>query len=200
MIFSVLTTSLYRVACALRICSMFVLPNFKPLISGKVSVGKSFKVEQQVKVTGNGIVSIGSNCLLGCALGGYNRFGLIELQARSSNARIYIRNNIATNNNLFVCAANRIEIDDDTLIGNYVQIFDFEAHGVQPSRRRKNVSVGEVYIGKNVWIGSNVIILKDTKISEGSVIAAGAVVKGAFPPAVLIGGIPARVIKMIKDE
>mgnify|MGYP000356396697 CR=1 FL=1 len=43
------------------------------------------------------------------------------------------------------------------------------------------------------------IQLKNTVIGKNSIVAAGAVVSGDFPSNVLIGGIPARIIKKIID-
>ena len=86
---------------------------------------------------------------------------------------------------------------DNTLIGQYVTIMDFEAHGIDPNKRRQLGEIGKIRIGKNVWIGNNVTILKNTFIGDNSVVAAGAVVSGVFPSDVVIGGIPAKIIKYI---
>lgn len=54
-----------------------------------------------------------------------------------------------------------------------------------------------IEVGSDVWIGQRAIILAGAKIGHGSIIAAGAVVpKGEFPPYSVIGGAPAKVIKM----
>ena len=53
-----------------------------------------------------------------------------------------------------------------------------------------------VVIEDDVWCGANVTILKGVTIGHGSVIAAGAVVTKSFPPYSIIGGVPARLIKM----
>lgn len=53
-----------------------------------------------------------------------------------------------------------------------------------------------VVIEDGVWCGANVTILKGVTIGRGSVIAAGAVVTKSFPPYSIIGGVPAKLIKM----
>lgn len=53
-----------------------------------------------------------------------------------------------------------------------------------------------VVIDDDVWCGANVTILKGVTIGRGSVVAAGAVVTQSFPPYSIIGGVPARLIKM----
>ncbi|MDD7520577.1 MAG: DapH/DapD/GlmU-related protein [Lachnoclostridium sp.] len=53
-----------------------------------------------------------------------------------------------------------------------------------------------VVIEDDVRIGANVTILKGVTIGHGSVVAAGAVVTKSCPPYSIIGGIPAKVLKM----
>ena len=51
-------------------------------------------------------------------------------------------------------------------------------------------------IEDDVWCGANVTILKGVTIGCGSIIAAGAVVTTSFPPYSVIGGVPARLLRM----
>ena len=53
-----------------------------------------------------------------------------------------------------------------------------------------------VVIEDDVRIGANVTILKGVTIGRGSVVAAGAVVTKSCPPYSIIGGVPAKVLKM----
>jgi len=153
-------------------------------------------VQQLVEYSGKGKVFIEKNCSFGYKFDGFHRYGYIELQPRFENSEIYIGDNVATNN-IFICAANKIEIGANSLIGQYVTIFDFEAHGTDPSKRREIGKIGSVKIGNNVWIGNNVIILKNSSIGDNSIIAAGAVVSGSFPSNVVIGRVPSVINKKI---
>lgn len=54
----------------------------------------------------------------------------------------------------------------------------------------------EVQIGSDVWIGAGVVILPGVSIGDGAVIASGAVVNQDVEPYSIIGGIPAREIRM----
>ena len=146
-------------------------------------------------MTGSGIIEIGANCSFGYKLGGFHRCGSIEIQPRYKSSKIVIGRNLSTNNNIFICAANYIKIGDDTLIGQNVTIMDHEAHGTHPDKRRQIGQIGKVIIGKNTWIGNNVIILKNSEIGDNSIIASGAIVAGRFPANVIIGGVPAKIIK-----
>lgn len=53
-----------------------------------------------------------------------------------------------------------------------------------------------VDVGAGCWIGARVTILGGTKIGVGSIVAAGSVVRGEFPAWSVIGGVPARVLKI----
>lgn len=52
-----------------------------------------------------------------------------------------------------------------------------------------------IFEGDN-WIGMNSIILKGVTIGRGCIVAAGAVVNISMPPYSIVGGVPARVLKM----
>jgi len=172
----------------------FLFPNKLNLLRNRIIYG-SLPVFQQITLCqGKGIVEIGNNCSFGYKIGGFNRRGSIELQARYRKSIIKIGNNIATNNNIFICAANYIEIGGDTLIGQNVVIMDHESHGIDPLKRRQLGEIGKVIIGRNVWLGNNVNILKNSEIGENTIVATGAVVAGIFPSNVIIGGVPAKII------
>ena len=51
-----------------------------------------------------------------------------------------------------------------------------------------------------VWIGGNVTILPGVTIGNNVVVAAGAVINKDVPDNTLVGGVPARVIKMIEND
>ena len=52
-----------------------------------------------------------------------------------------------------------------------------------------------VFEGDN-WIGANAIILKGVTIGKGAVVSAGAVVTRDVIPYAIVGGIPAKVLRM----
>lgn len=53
-----------------------------------------------------------------------------------------------------------------------------------------------ITVGNDVWIGINAIILPGIKIGNGATIAAGALVANDVPDYAVVGGAPARLIKI----
>lgn len=51
-------------------------------------------------------------------------------------------------------------------------------------------------IGNDVWIGANSIIFRGVTVGDGAVVAAGSVVTKDVPAYAIVGGVPAKVIKM----
>lgn len=176
----------------------YFLPNIKAIIKRKITLIENRPIcRQYTKLSGAGRVEIGAGCFFGYKYGGFHRGGSVEIQSRYKNSIIKIGSNVVSNNNVFICSANYIEIGSDTLIGQNVFIIDHEAHGIDPLERRKLGVVGKVIIGRNVWIGNNVVILKNTEIGDNSIIATGAVVSGKFPADMIIGGVPAKIIRRL---
>ena len=54
----------------------------------------------------------------------------------------------------------------------------------------------KVTVKKNAWIGMNVTICPGVTIGEYAVVAAGAVVTKDVPDYAVVGGVPAKVIRM----
>lgn len=60
-------------------------------------------------------------------------------------------------------------------------------------------SASPVVVEDDVLIGANAVVIEGVRIGKGSVVAAGAVVIADVPENVVVGGIPARILK-VKDE
>jgi phosphonate metabolism protein (transferase hexapeptide repeat family) len=73
------------------------------------------------------------------------------------------------------------------------ELFGFGEDDVAFFERRKGKAVK---IGHDVWIGHNAVIMPGVTIGNGAVIGAGAVVTKDVKPYSVVGGIPAKRIKM----
>ena len=86
-------------------------------------------------------------------------------------------------------------------LSNYTFPLFFEEWGLN----KKNVASawdnkGDIIIGNDVWIGYEAVIMAGGHIGDGAVIAARAVVTKDVPPYTIVGGTPARKIRMRFEE
>lgn len=84
------------------------------------------------------------------------------------------------------------------LIGHNVVLATLN-HGFAPEERSTTYPA-PIVIGKNVWLGANVTVLLGVTIGDHAIVAAGAVVTKDVPENTVVGGVPAKVIKMITPE
>lgn len=91
-----------------------------------------------------------------------------------------------------------IYIGDDALIGHNVVLATLN-HSYNPAERA-NLIPAPIHIGKNAWIGSNATVLPGVTIGDGAVVAAGAVVTKDVPTNMIVGGVPAKIIKPVPME
>lgn len=108
---------------------------------------------------------------------------------------IQLGKNVFINHGCSFLDLGGITIEDDVLIGPKVNLIT-ENHPIDP-RKRKNLDLKSIVIKKNVWIGANATILPGVTIGENSIVAAGAVVNKDVPSNVIVGGVPAKIIKSI---
>jgi len=108
---------------------------------------------------------------------------------------IHIGKNVFINSGCHFQDQGGVTIGDGSLIGHNVVLATIN-HDLDPARRGDN-HPAPIVIGKNVWIGSNATILPGVTVGDGAVVAAGAVVAKNVPPNVVVGGVPARIIKHI---
>ncbi|KOV84416.1 acetyltransferase [Nocardia sp. NRRL S-836] len=57
-------------------------------------------------------------------------------------------------------------------------------------------SRGDTVVGNDVWIGYSAVIMPGVRIGNGAIVAAGAVVVSDVPAYAVVGGNPAKVVKM----
>ena len=90
-----------------------------------------------------------------------------------------------------------IFIGDNCLIGPGTMLATLN-HGFAPTDR-PNMTHAPIRIGRGVWMGAHVTVLPGVTIGDNAIIAAGAVVTKDVPADMIVGGVPARVIKSINE-
>lgn len=104
----------------------------------------------------------------------------------------------------FVATRSKIIIRDHVIFGPHVSIrggdhrFDIPGRYIDTIKDNDKLPQNDadvVFQGDN-WIGMNSIILKGVTIGFGCVVAAGSVVNKSTPPYSVVGGVPAKVLRM----
>jgi len=101
-----------------------------------------------------------------------------------------------------ICAAIRVELGNQCLLGANVTIVDTDFHAIKPTGRRYNnnrqeIGVAPVKIEDNVFIGTGAMIFKGVCVGRNSVVGAGAVVTKNVPHNVVVAGNPAKILKQL---
>lgn len=109
-----------------------------------------------------------------------------------------IGNNSGVGINCEMCGP--ITIGDNVMMGPEVVIYtrNHKHSKGTPFLQQGYEIVKPVFIEDNVWIGRRVMIMPGCKIGKNTVIAAGSIVCDSFEDGVIIGGVPAKVLKKIQ--
>jgi acetyltransferase-like isoleucine patch superfamily enzyme len=91
-----------------------------------------------------------------------------------------------------------VQIGHRTLVGYRAQILSSN-HRI-PAGRDPIFFAGHesapIRIGNDVWIGAHAIVLPGVTIGDGAVVAAGSIVNRDVPPYEIVGGVPARMLRV----
>jgi maltose O-acetyltransferase len=111
---------------------------------------------------------------------------------------IYVGENFYANYNCVILDVAEVIIGDNCLIAPQVGIYT-ATHPINPNERNSGKEYGKkIIIGNNCWIGGNAVINPGVTLGDNVVVASGAVVTKNFGDNVMVGGNPAKVIKIIE--
>ena len=162
-------------------------------------LGNNVNLEDYVKLSalGKEKLYIGDNV-------GIGSFSQVITSTSFNNIGEFIKigNNVGIGEFSYIGGGGGTSIGDDTIIGQY-----FSTHPENHIYLEKDKLIREqgttrkgIKIGKNCWIGSKVAVLDGVLIGDNCVIAAGSVVTKSFSNGLVIGGVPAKVIKKIGNK
>lgn len=179
-------------------------------VQNKIFLGRNCKILNKSNIVFRSNITIENNVTIDgyskkeLVLGNNVKIGAFSLITCTSHLSKYgigltIGDNSAFGRFTEFGAAGGIIIGQNVIAGSYVS-FHSENHNFSDTSkliREQGVTSKGIQIGNNVWIGAKVTFLDGSKVGNNTVVAAGAVVSGEFPDNVVIGGIPARIIKNI---
>ncbi|GAC1317817.1 MAG: hypothetical protein NVSMB25_06210 [Thermoleophilaceae bacterium] len=95
-------------------------------------------------------------------------------------------------------AYQHISIGRECVIADRVMLIDFDHGAAEVERpvRLQGIYKRDVRVGNNVWIGYGACILRGVTVGDNAIVGAGAVVTRDVPANAVVGGVPAKVIRM----
>ena len=97
-----------------------------------------------------------------------------------------------------ISAFQHVSIGRECIVADRVMLIDFDHGVVEVERpiRLQGIYKRDVRVGHNVWIGYGACVLRGVTVGDNSVIGTSAVVTKEVPANAIVGGVPARVIRM----
>lgn len=91
-----------------------------------------------------------------------------------------------------------VEIGRECIIADRVMMIDFDhrTEDVERPIRAQGIDKRDVHVGHNVWIGYGACLLRGVTVGDHAVVGATAVVTRDVPANAIVGGAPARVLRM----
>ena len=180
---------------------------------GMLFIGKRVKIKNKKNISFNGSATIEDGCFIqalskgGITVGNnfsLGRNSIIECTGviRELGEELIIGDNVGIAANAFIAMRGKVEIGSNTIFGPNVSIHA-ENHNfsdIDKPIKLQGATRKGVKIGEDCWIGSKAVILDGVTIGSHSIIAAGAVVTKDIPEYSIAGGVPAKIIKMRKEE
>lgn len=175
---------------------VFLGPNTSISNKSNFTFGRNVTIERNTRLDGYAYqaITLGDNCKIGA----YSHLTSTSHFSKYGKG-LSMGNNSAIGDYTHFGASGGIEIGNDVIMGSYIS-FHSENHIFSDTSkliREQGVTSKGIKIGNNVWVGAKVTFLDGSEVGNNSVVAAGAVVTSVFPDNVVVGGIPAKVIKTL---
>jgi len=97
-----------------------------------------------------------------------------------------------------ISAYQHVAIGRECIVADRVMLIDFDHGVVEVERpiRLQGIYKRDVDVGSNVWIGYGACVLRGVAVGDNCVIGTNAVVTKDVPDNAIVGGVPARVLRM----
>ena len=97
-----------------------------------------------------------------------------------------------------ISAFQHVSIGRECVIADRVMLIDFDHGVVEVDRpiRHQGIYKRDVRVGNNVWIGYGACILRGVTVGDNAIIGTNSVVTRDVPANAVVGGVPARIIRM----
>lgn len=127
------------------------------------------------------------------------RFGL------ASGVRITFTTNVTIGDDVYIAPGCWIQgyggvtIGDEVMFGPYTIVATNNHTKKDGSYRFGPPAAGPIVLGRGAWTGGHVVLTAGVTIGAGAACAAGSVVTRDVPAHAIVGGVPARVLRVDAD-
>jgi acetyltransferase-like isoleucine patch superfamily enzyme len=151
----------------------------------------------------NGLVFFGPHLQLQIGRRGTIRFGRFVwigdgTKIRCHEGVVEIGDKTVIGQECTISAYQRVQIGEQCVIADRAMFIDFD-HGIAEVERPirvQGIYKRDTVVGSNVWIGYGACVLRGVRVGDNSVIGTNAVVTKDVPANAVVGGVPAKVIRM----
>ncbi len=163
----------------------------------------------QIKGDGNRVI-LEKNCMLLNSLvkiSGNNNEVVLKANSYVSGAELWVEDNqcfISIGKRTFVghhshlaCTedGSRLIVGDDGMISSYVQIRTGDSHSILDLNGNRINNAKDIHIGDHCWLGEGSKVMKGVTLEGDDIVSTGAIVTKSYGNNLLLGGIPAKIIK-----
>jgi acetyltransferase-like isoleucine patch superfamily enzyme len=97
-----------------------------------------------------------------------------------------------------ISAYRHVRIGDQCVVADRAMFIDFDHGVVEVERpiRHQGIYMRDLDVGSNVWIGYGACMLRGIRVGDNSVVGTNTVVTKDVPANAVVGGVPARILRM----
>jgi acetyltransferase-like isoleucine patch superfamily enzyme len=97
-----------------------------------------------------------------------------------------------------ISAFQHVAIGRECIVADRVMLIDFDHGVVEHERpiREQGIYKRDVRVGHNCWIGYGACVLRGATVGDNAIVGASTVVTKDVPPNAVVGGVPARLLRM----
>jgi acetyltransferase-like isoleucine patch superfamily enzyme len=97
-----------------------------------------------------------------------------------------------------ISAFQHVAIGRECIFADRVMLIDFDHGSVEVERpiRLQGIYKRDVNVGNNCWVGYGACVLRGITIGDNCIVGTNAVVTKAVPDNAVVGGVPARILRM----
>lgn len=119
-------------------------------------------------------------------------------KVRAHEGEVHIGAKTVVGQECTITAFKHVSIGRECIVADRVMLIDFDHGVVEPERpvRLQGIYKRDVRVGHNVWVGYGACFLRGVTVGDNAIVGASTVVTKDVPANAVVGGVPARVLRM----